>query len=101
MSEGFYYVGDKTVPLQIEAEVDLTGFTPLEIHYEKPDGTEVQESASAIPGDSGNSVAEIIIPELDMAGEWRAQIFVDTGTTKEGLGQTITWEVFDKYATPE
>lgn len=98
---GFHYVGEKNTVLQIETEKDLTTATTLEIHYQKPEDTEVIATAAAVAGDAGDSVAEITIPELDIAGEWKAQVYAIFPAPWEGLGRTVAWEVFNKYATPE
>ena len=97
MSEaGYHFKGEVSVPLRLETGEDLTSATNKKIHVRKPNGDEFDDDATVVD----STKLEIVIPELDQAGPWKAQVGA-TLAPWGGRGSTFVWEVFDLFATPD
>ena len=69
--------------------VDLTGFSSLEVIFQKPDGTNVTKTASVYEGLPQNGVVEYITiaDDLDQVGTWKiqAKVVLPTGTWRSSI----------------
>lgn len=88
------FVND-TVQLTIDADIDVSGYSDLQIRYRKPDGTTGCWAAALYPGTTTYITYTCVYGDLDVAGEWLIQgIALDTGVRLTGR-----WNRF-KVLTP-
>lgn len=88
-----YYVGD-TPLIKIDCVNDISDGGIFEIRYRKPDGSE----SKWIGNLSGTRYIEYqtLLTDLDMAGTWLLQAFVDWGVI-EKYGNTIRLKIHEKF----
>ena len=98
------YVGDFGTVIAIDVGVDVSSADEVGINYAKPDGT----TGSWVGGAGGSGNVEIQYttlapggdPEIDQAGEWLLQPYVEDITGSDGwdgLGETVRLDVYDPY----
>lgn len=86
------YVGDISTKIRLDAGVDITEATVLEIHYTKPDGT--KGVWTALPEDSNYGYYLTVDGDLDENGVWEVQLYVELGGWK-GHGEITSFSVFE------
>lgn len=88
------YVGDIDTAIDLDTEIDLTSATLLKIKALKPDGTEVEWTATL----SGTTVVRYrtVADDLDQEGTWRLQALVTIGAGTWS-GETAKLKVYPEY----
>ncbi len=96
MPTEYHYEGEVGTILELDAETDISAATVKRIDVKQPDGT-ISELAATFVGTNG---LQVVLPTL-IAGIYITQIYVDLPTPWQGLGKSFTFEVFNKYGTPD
>lgn len=105
------YVGAVGVVVTLGIDQDLTLSTKREIWVKKPDGTEVTwtadiateredpETGDIIPLTPADGYLEYITVEddLDQAGDYSLQAYVEWGAASNHPGKTVMMEVHEKF----
>jgi hypothetical protein len=86
------HVGDKFVKIRLNAGMDISAATTIEIHYKKPDGTTGEWTATL----EGTNYAYYytLADTLDMNGTWTIQLYVEVGSVK-AHGKAASFVVYD------
>lgn len=89
------YVGDIGLKIRLDSQADLSGAAVQKILYRKPgDLTEYEWSATI---EENRYVCYTVVEDdLDTAGEWLLQAYVETSTW-EGRGETVRMTVYDIF----
>ncbi len=105
------YAGAKGVTVTLGVGQDLTLSTKREILVQKPDGSEVKwvaeiateredpETGDMVPLTPVDGYLEYITDDddLDLAGDYALQSYVEWGSASNHLGKTVMMEVHQKF----
>lgn len=99
--EQLYYLGD-TPLIKIDCRYDISEASLFEIHYRKPGGV-VGKWVGNLSGTQYIEYQTVLDEEeetadLDTAGTWIVQAFVDWGTI-EKYGNAVRFEVHDLFTS--
>jgi len=100
MSDQKVYMGDIGTVIELDAGVDLSSQTSIEIRVKKPDGTQDTWSATVRGSDPTKCFHATVAGDLDQAGEYKLQLAATlTGPvgTWTGLGQTAILRVYEPF----
>ena len=86
------HVGDKFVKIRLNAGMDISAATTIEIHYKKPDGT-TGEWLGVLEG-TNYAYFYTLANTLDMNGTWWVQLYVVVANT-EAHGEAVSFVVYD------
>ena len=89
-----HYVGEIGTVIIVDCGVDITGATPTTIKVKKPDGTEVEWTATIY--DSNYLKYTTISGDFDQSGTYVLQASL-TLTGWIGLGDVATFEVYSAF----
>jgi hypothetical protein len=90
-----HYIDVAGVPITLDTGEDLSTATNLRIYIRKPDGTELEKTASVT--DTTKLTCTTTHGDLDQPGFYRAQVgFTKGGWT--GRGSTFKFAIYPKYA---
>lgn len=78
--------------IRLNADVDISDATKLEIHYKKPSGT--TGIWTALPEDTYYGYYITTSGDLDENGVWDLQLYVEVGPWK-GHGEVDTFTVYE------
>lgn len=92
------YIGSSGTTLYIRTGIDLTdvSITSFSIKVLKPNNTEVTWNAIIDPSNDTQMKYVILDTDIDIAGTYRIQSYVETATEKF-LGDTTSFIVKDKF----
>lgn len=68
-----------TVTISLDTGIDVSGFSKLNVKYERPDGTTGCWDASLSPTDNNHVIADLDGDDLDMNGIWKVQAYIEEG----------------------
>ena len=88
------FVND-TVKLTVDANIDVSGYTTLQIRYKKPDGTTGCWDAALCPTDNNCITYTCAYGDLDQEGEW----LIQGVALAAGVRLTGRWAKFDVHDT--
>lgn len=88
-----YDIGTK---IKLNSGEDLAGYTVLEIHYLKPDGTEGIWIASGIETTKGQYITTTS-GDLTPNGTWKVKLYLEIPEWC-GFGETVEMKVYDKWS---
>lgn len=88
------YVGDVGTEIEVDCGVDISGATSTKISVRKPDGSEVEWSAT--PKGTTKLSKICAIGDLDQVGVYLIQAVVATPSWN-GRGQTAQFSVLQKF----
>jgi hypothetical protein len=94
------YVGDFDTVIAIDVGVDVSSATSLTIKYTKPDGTSGTWTGAAGGTDNVEIQYQTNSGDIDQAGEWLLQPYVEDITGAggwDGLGEAVRLDVYDPY----
>lgn len=96
IQDGKIYVGDIGTRIRLDVGEDVSTATSVTIEYKKP--SKVEGSWSAAVEVENNTIVYHMtaLNELDEAGEWKLQAYVDLGQWK-GLSETVNMMVYKKF----
>jgi len=78
------FVND-TIRINIDTNIDLSGYATLQIRYQKPDGTTGCWNATICATDNTHMYYDTVIGDLDQVGEWLIQgVALDAGIKLSG-----------------
>ena len=89
------YTGSVGVQFVLDTGQDLTGATVMKIYAKKPDGTTVTWDASQY-GTTQSITYTTDSDDLNLAGYWILQSYVEWGTTKI-YGESVKVGIFSPY----
>lgn len=92
---GKIYTGDVGTVIKLDTKEDISSSTDVRIIYEKPDGTSTEWIAT-INGSSYVQYITTSTSDLDQAGTWTVQVYVDLGSWV-GHGESTHFKVYDLY----
>ena len=77
------YVGNYGVSIVVETCSSVSTATTLRMEVQKPDGTSVQWSATALSGDTEETKIYYVLTsgDIDQAGEYFLQAYIADGTS--------------------
>ena len=90
------YERDIGTEIKLNSGEDLVGYTVLEIHYLKPDGTEGIWDATNVETTKARYVT-VVSGDLMPEGTWKVKLYVELPTWK-GYGETVEMKVYDKWS---
>lgn len=76
--------------LESGAGVDVTGATTIQIKFRKPSGTVLTKTATGTEGDASKIEYTFGAGELDEAGYWEAQPYLEGVSGWDGHGNVTT-----------
>lgn len=88
------YIGDVGTVILLDCLNDITDATNVEIHVQKPDGTEVIWPGTIVENTKIKYV--IVVDDLDQAGEWWFQAYVES-TAGKWRGEAVKQIVYEKF----
>jgi len=93
------FVGD-TVRLILKTGINISGFTILEVRFKRPNGTTGIWTASVYSGD--NTWMEYITStaDINIAGIWAVQVFVESPTGERLHGMWAEFTVYKPISDP-
>lgn len=92
-TENRVYLGDIGTVITLDCESDISAATVRKILVRKPDGSEIEWTASQV----GTSlIYTIALGDLDQSGEWSMQAYVETPAGK-WRGETYRITVNKKH----
>ena len=94
---GKIYVGDIGTIIELDSGVALAGASPLQIKYEKPDGT-TRGAWTASIYDTTKAKYATLANDLDQAGVWTFQIYAEGLTGWSGHGEEYYRTIHDPEA---
>lgn len=89
---GKVFVGDIKTKIRLDAGIDISAATKLEIHYTKPDA--VTGKWTAVLEDTDYAYYLTAVDDLDMNGVWEVQLYVEFEDWK-GHGEIATFTVYE------
>ena len=89
------YVGDVGTLLIVETFVDLLKATVKKILYKKPDGTTGEWLGTVAEGDPTQIRYYLQEGDIDMAGIWKLQVYVEMPGWK-GVGDVVILPVYSR-----
>jgi hypothetical protein len=89
------YAGHVGLEIILDTGQSLTGATSMKIQVLKPDGTEVEWIAAQY--DSTKIYYVTAAGELDDAGNYIMQSYVEWGPTPRAPGECVTLKVYERY----
>ena len=92
------YKNDIGTKIKLDAGCDISatgiGATVWKILYDKPGASRVKGEWIAIPEGTNYAYYITLADDLDVAGKWHIQLYIETPTWK-GYGHKISFEVYD------
>ena len=83
------FVGS-TVRVNLDCNLDISGFATKSIRYRKPNGDTGCWTGTLDPTDSQNMYYDTDVVDLDLAGIWYVQAYVeDVGVVRHGIWDTF------------
>lgn len=89
------YKGAVGVEIRLDTGQSLTSATLKEIHVQKPDGSEVKWTA--LQYNSTTIYYVTASGDLNDAGEYTLQSYVEWGSSSKHLGESVMLKVYDMY----
>lgn len=87
------FVGDIGTKLKFDIGVDISNVISAKIYYRKPDGTTGSWTVSL---EAPTYVYYITQNgDIDTAGTWKFQVYVELASGWKGRGETVTIEVYE------
>lgn len=89
-----HYIGEIGTEIIVDIGVDITGATPTKLKVKKPDGTEVEWTATVY--NSNYLKYTSLIGDFNISGTYSLQASLTlSGWT--GLGDVATFEIYDPF----
>jgi hypothetical protein len=98
MTDTHPFVADVGTIISIGMDYDCSTVTDLNFHVRKPDGSEVDWIPNVI---SGGRILEYTIEsgDLDIAGVWTVQPWVEFSPTEQWSGDPVQFTVYSYFST--
>ena len=93
---GDIFVGDVGVEIRLDTKQDLSNATVTKILAKKPSGSTVVWNATKY-GTTTKITYTTDSDDLDEAGDWSLQAYVEWTTSSKHLGETVTMTVTDPW----
>lgn len=90
------YEHDIGTAIKLNSGENLTGYTVLEIHYLKPDGTEGIWTATGVDITKGQFITTTS-GDLTPVGTWKVKLYLAIPAWR-GFGKTVEMKVYDKWS---
>lgn len=96
MTTNKIYEYDIGTEVKLNAGSSLDGYTVLEIHYLKPNGTEGIWNASQVESTKAQYISAS--GDLTPNGKWKVKIWVVISGEGSWWGETVEMPVYDKWS---
>lgn len=95
MTTSRVYEYDIGTEIKLDAGSSLAGYSVLQIHYLKPDGTEGYWDATQVETTKGRYISAS--GDLSPNGVWKLKLYVVLSGW-QGFGNTVEMPVYDKWS---
>jgi len=95
MSDDRHYVGEVGTVIEVDTEADLSLADYVAVRIKKPDETTVELAGTV----TETTKIRATLFDLELAGTYRVQSYVELPTPWEGTGKTATFRVYESFST--